>query len=63
MGDIDIFEINEAFASQATYCVRCLEVPKHKLNPKGREAMKQQASKQGWILLQAVGFRSVFLFV
>lgn len=33
--DIDIFEINEAFASQATYCVDVLKVPKHKLNPKG----------------------------
>ncbi len=33
--DIDIFEINEAFASQATYCVRELGVPKEKLNPRG----------------------------
>lgn len=33
--DIDIFEINEAFASQATYCVNTLKVPKEKLNPKG----------------------------
>ena len=35
MDDIDIFEINEAFASQATYCVDVLKVPRHKLNPKG----------------------------
>ena len=35
MDDIDIFEINEAFGSQATYCVQELKVPKHKLNPKG----------------------------
>jgi acetyl-CoA acyltransferase 1 len=35
MNDIDIFEINEAFASQATYCVEKLGVPKAKLNPKG----------------------------
>jgi acetyl-CoA acyltransferase 1 len=35
MNDIDIFEINEAFASQATYCVNKLGVPKDKLNPKG----------------------------
>jgi len=33
--DIDIFEINEAFASQATYCVNKLGVPKEKLNPRG----------------------------
>ena len=33
--DIDIFEINEAFASQATYCVNKLKVPREKLNPKG----------------------------
>ena len=35
MSDIDIFEINEAFASQASYCVRKLRVPQEKLNPKG----------------------------
>ena len=35
MNDIDIFEINEAFASQATYTVEKLGVPKAKLNPKG----------------------------
>ena len=33
--DIDIFEINEAFASQAIYCVEKLGIPKEKLNPKG----------------------------
>lgn len=33
--DIDVFEINEAFASQATYCVEHLGVPKEKLNPRG----------------------------
>ncbi len=35
ISDIDIFEINEAFASQATYCVEKLGVDKKKLNPKG----------------------------
>eukprot|EP00922_Rhytidocystis_sp_ex-Travisia-forbesii_P064377 GHVS01095673.1.p1 GENE.GHVS01095673.1~~GHVS01095673.1.p1 ORF type:complete len:460 (+),score=91.98 GHVS01095673.1:148-1527(+) len=35
MRDIDVFEINEAFASQATYCVKKLNVPKDKLNPNG----------------------------
>jgi len=33
--DIDIFEINEAFASQATMSVEHLKVPLEKLNPKG----------------------------
>lgn len=33
--DIDIFEINEAFASQAVMTVNHLNVPKEKLNPKG----------------------------
>ena len=33
--DIDIFEVNEAFASQATYCVHELGIPTAKLNPKG----------------------------
>lgn len=33
--DIDVFEINEAFASQATYCVEKLGIPYEKLNPKG----------------------------
>jgi len=35
IADVDIFEINEAFASQATYCVQKLGVPMDKLNPKG----------------------------
>lgn len=33
--DIDIYEINEAFASQATYTVNKLGIPKSKLNPRG----------------------------
>lgn len=33
--DIDIFEINEAFASQATYCVKKLGIPIEKVNPNG----------------------------
>ena len=35
LGDIDIFEINEAFASQATYTIEKLGIPREKLNPKG----------------------------
>lgn len=35
MDQIDIFEINEAFASQATYSVDKLGVPREKLNPRG----------------------------
>jgi acetyl-CoA acyltransferase 1 len=33
--DIGIWEINEAFASQAVYCVRKLEIDEEKVNPKG----------------------------
>uniref|UniRef100_A0A8C6WMY4 Acetyl-CoA acyltransferase 1 n=1 Tax=Neogobius melanostomus TaxID=47308 RepID=A0A8C6WMY4_9GOBI len=33
--DIDVFEINEAFASQAVYCVEKLGIPQHKVNPNG----------------------------
>ena len=35
MSDINIFEINEAFASQATYCVEKLGIDWNKVNPKG----------------------------
>jgi len=35
VNDIDIYEINEAFASQATYCTRYLNIPAEKVNPKG----------------------------
>merc|ERR1712153_194684 len=35
IGDIDIFEGNEAFASQAVYCVDSLKIPREKCNPKG----------------------------
>jgi len=33
--DVDIFEINEAFASQATMSVEHLKIPMEKVNPKG----------------------------
>jgi acetyl-CoA acyltransferase len=35
IGDIDLFEINEAFAAQAVYCGRELGVPDDKLNVNG----------------------------
>ena len=35
MNDIDLFELNEAFASQAVYVQRTLEIPDAKLNPHG----------------------------
>lgn len=33
--DIDVFEINEAFASQALYCAKKLAIDADKLNPNG----------------------------
>merc|ERR1719486_1601891 len=33
--DVDIYEINEAFASQATYSINTLKIPMEKVNPKG----------------------------
>ena len=33
--DVDIYEINEAFASQCVYCVEQLGIPLEKVNPKG----------------------------
>ena len=33
--DIDVFELNEAFASQATWCRDELKIPPHKVNPNG----------------------------
>uniref|UniRef100_A0A3B1KEW2 Acetyl-CoA acyltransferase 1 n=1 Tax=Astyanax mexicanus TaxID=7994 RepID=A0A3B1KEW2_ASTMX len=33
--DVDVFEINEAFASQAVYCVEKLGIPLRKVNPNG----------------------------
>jgi len=35
VGDIDVFEMNEAFASQAVYCQRELGIPDDKLNVNG----------------------------
>jgi acetyl-CoA acyltransferase 1 len=35
MDQIDIVELNEAFASQAVYCVRTLGIPEDKVNPLG----------------------------
>jgi acetyl-CoA acyltransferase len=33
--DIDVFELNEAFAAQALYCIRELGIPEDKVNPNG----------------------------
>jgi acetyl-CoA acyltransferase len=33
--DIDLFEINEAFAAQAAYCKRELKIPDEKINVNG----------------------------
>ncbi|KAG0166961.1 3-ketoacyl-CoA thiolase with broad chain length specificity [Apophysomyces sp. BC1034] len=33
--DVDLFEINEAFASQALYTIKALQIPPEKVNPKG----------------------------
>ena len=33
--DVDVYEINEAFASQAVYCVEKLGIPMRKVNPTG----------------------------
>lgn len=33
--DIDLFEINEAFASQATYCIKKLGIDENKVNVNG----------------------------
>ncbi len=35
LDDIDIVELNEAFASQLLYCQRQLDIPNEKLNPSG----------------------------
>jgi acetyl-CoA acyltransferase 1 len=35
VNDVDIFEINEAFASQCIYSVEKLGIPFEKVNPKG----------------------------
>uniref|UniRef100_A0A670ZXM0 Acetyl-CoA acyltransferase 1 n=1 Tax=Pseudonaja textilis TaxID=8673 RepID=A0A670ZXM0_PSETE len=35
VNDIDVFEINEAFASQVVYCVEKLGIPMEKVNPLG----------------------------
>jgi len=35
LNDIDVFEINEAFASQALYCVEKLGIDENKVNPNG----------------------------
>ncbi|KAL7315991.1 3-ketoacyl-CoA thiolase with broad chain length specificity [Mucor circinelloides] len=35
VSDVDVYEINEAFASQAVYSVEKLQIPFEKVNPKG----------------------------
>ena len=35
VSDIQVFELNEAFASQAVYCTDKLKLPVDKVNPQG----------------------------
>ncbi|KAB8576177.1 hypothetical protein FH972_025705 [Carpinus fangiana] len=35
MGDVDLFEINEAFSSMGVYCQQKLDIPEEKFNPRG----------------------------
>ena len=35
LSDVDIFEINEAFASQALYSIKKLGIDENKVNPRG----------------------------
>lgn len=35
LDDVDIVEVNEAFASMAVYCQNVLNIPREKLNPRG----------------------------
>ena len=35
IGDIDLWELNEAFASQVVYCVKKLDIPQERLNVNG----------------------------
>jgi acetyl-CoA C-acetyltransferase len=35
LNDIDVFEVNEAFAAQALAVCRCLELPMDRTNPNG----------------------------
>ena len=37
--DVDIFEINEAFASQCLWCANELKLPMEKINPKGQSIL------------------------
>lgn len=35
LDDVDVVELNEAFASMAVYCKDTLKIPHHKMNPRG----------------------------
>jgi acetyl-CoA C-acetyltransferase len=35
VGDIDLWELNEAFASQVVYCINKLGIPKERVNVNG----------------------------
>lgn len=35
LNQVDLFEINEAFASQCTYCIDTLGIDRKKVNPNG----------------------------
>lgn len=46
MSDIDVIEINEAFASMAVYCRDTLNIDWERLNPRGKLPMRRHSSEQ-----------------
>jgi len=42
LDDVDVFELNEAFAAQAVYCAKKLRIPTEKLNPLGAPSEAQR---------------------
>lgn len=49
--DLDIIELNEAFASQALYCLDVLGIDHAKVNPRGGRAARDPYLNSGIILI------------
>ena len=46
--DVDIYEINEAFASQCLWCAKELGLPMEKINPKGKQKIHPSEFDTHW---------------
>ncbi len=63
LSDIDVFEINEAFASQAYWCIKELGLDENKVNPNGGGKFNKHTSLPGFFFHHDTTRKLIITFV